>query len=93
MTTYTFDKKIFMEQMEKYVKDDEFIIFTNTPCGSISASKKAKGKLVTMGFAGSVFAKPDTIADIVQSKLSAMIVCKKNVLSDEVRKEFEEVKK
>jgi hypothetical protein len=85
LTTFTFDKKLFLEQMGIFVKDDEAVILTSSPCGIISTSKKHKGKIVTMLFAEEVFAKPDTISDIINSKIVSIIVCKKDILSDKAK--------
>lgn len=94
MTTYTFDKKLFLETIDKWVKDDEFVIFSTTPCGSLrAASKKVKGKTISFGFSQDAFENPDTISDILNSKIGGLIICKKSVLSKTVQKEMDEYQK
>jgi len=91
MATYTFNKEVFMEQMDKFVGDDEYIIFSTTPCGNISgASKRTKGKTMTIGFSEVVFDKPKTISDILSSKIAGMIVGKKEILSKSVQEDIKE---
>jgi len=80
-----------MEQMDEFIGDDEYIIFSTTPCGNISAaSKKTKGKTMTIGFSEDVFDKPETISDILSSKIAGMIVGKKEMLSKSLQEQIKE---
>lgn len=95
MGTYVFTKKQFMEQMDKFVKDDEVLVFTTTPYGQTSgASKKIPAKRIGFAFASDAFKDADHIHDIMQSKVAAMIVGKPEILAqnfqDEIAKDKEE---
>ena len=80
-----------MEQMDKLVDDNEFIIFSNSPWGSVSgASKKIKGKRINFGFSQEVFKDPQTVTDILKSKIGAMIVGNKSMLSEKMIEEIDE---
>lgn len=94
MTTYTFNKEMFLKNIENFVEKDEIVIFSSTPVGRISgATKKCKGKTINMGFSEDVFKDKETISDILGSKVFGLIVCKKKILSERVQKEFEEFEK
>ena len=92
--TLVFDKKLFLEQMGKLVEDDEFVIFSNILYGNMTAaSKKIAAKRIGIAFAGSVFKVPETIGDLLNSKVAGIIVCKKSRLSDDMQKQIKDFRK
>jgi hypothetical protein len=86
LTTYVFSKKQFIDQMGKFIGDDEVIILSNTACGSFAVNKKQHGKTISMHFAEDTFANQETISDIIHAKVLAVIACKKDMLSEKAQK-------
>jgi hypothetical protein len=93
MTTYTFDKKLFLEQMDKLIDDDAQVVFTNTPYGECSApTKKKRAKTIGFAFSEDVFEDKEGISDIIRSHIGAIIIGK-NIFSKQVQKEIQEFNK
>lgn len=89
--TLVFDKKLFMEQMDKFVNDDEYVIFSNIPQGSFNAaSKKIPAKRIGLAFSASVFKTPDSIADVLSMKIGGLLVCKWDALSANMQRQIKE---
>lgn len=94
MTTYTFNKELFLEAMENLIDDDEFVIFSTTPQGQMAAANKSfKAKKVGIAFSEDVFDKPNTISDILNSRVGGLIICKKEIISKQVKTEIENYEK
>lgn len=93
MPTWIFNKTEFIEQMKEYINDSEFVILTTTLCGKVSgARKKVQLKTVEMGFRADFFKSPETISDLMGSKLAMILACKEEVLSDSIKQEIRKLK-
>jgi predicted nucleic acid-binding protein len=92
VTTVVYSKKVFLKVMEELLKDDEFVVISNIIDGSISAGTKKKYLRVSVGFNQYSFIHPNSIVDVMNSKVFGLIVCKKELLAKELQKEDDEVK-
>lgn len=89
MGNFVYNKKLFMDQIDKLLKDDDFIMISNTPVGTMSAcSKKKNYKTFSMAFGEDLFKSPGDIRDLIQSRLFSLVVCKKDVLSDRLKEDI-----
>lgn len=85
MPTYIYNKKDFLEFIDKQVGDDEVIVFTNELIGNISMSKKSGIKL-THQYANDTFLD-EGIGHIAFGKSHplGMIIAKQERLSNKAK--------
>ena len=89
-TTVVYSKKVFLKVIEELIKDDEFVVISNI-LNSITAGNKKKHLKVSMGINQYSFLHPDSIVDVLNSKVFGLVVCKKELLAKELQKEDSEI--
>ncbi len=84
MTTAILTKKDYIELMTAAIADEEYVIISNTPCGTFSApTKKIKGFVVGFMIAHDVF-EGQSLSPIMKSKCFSITVTKKELLSKQI---------
>lgn len=68
-------KKKFMEWIDAQIKDDEFIVITNSIGGNFSASAKTNRKTVSFAFAADAFARKSDVGHIAFGKTPVLALC------------------
>lgn len=93
MPTYVYSKEDFIDFIEKQVKSDEVIVFTNEMHGNLSVSKK-KGIVLPHQYSDKAF-KEEGIGHIAFGETQALgvLIAKKERLSEDAKKAAEKIKK
>lgn len=91
MTCYVMSKKFFLEQIDKSIKD-EFVILSSM-MGNIRGASKKKLKSFEVGFTSDCFKSPETITDLLNSRLYGLIIMNKKLMPEETIKKITESEK
>jgi hypothetical protein len=91
MGCFVMSKKFFLEQMDKSIKG-EFIILSNQ-LGNIRGASKKKMKSFEVGFTNDCFKKPESINDLLNSRLWGLIMMDKKFMTEETIKNIIESEK
>lgn len=67
-------KKRFIEYLEKQIKDDEFVVLTQTLSGNMSVNKKRNSKTMQFDFAADAFAQ-EGLGHIMFGKTPVVAIC------------------
>jgi len=89
-TTVVYSKKVFLKVIEELIKDDEFVVISNI-LNSLTAGNKKRNLKVSMVVNQYSFLHPDSIVDVLNSKVFCLVVCKKEILAKELQKEDDEI--
>jgi hypothetical protein len=83
-------KKRFLEFIEKQIKDDEFVVMSNSLSGQLSANQKRNTKSATFDFAADAFAQKG-IGHIYLGKtpVVAICICPPEFISEKTLSEIE----
>lgn len=82
MPTHVMSKKAFIILLEKQVKDDEVILYSNE-VSQMTCSKKNESKTTHILYAANAFAEPHTVGDLFSENIAVggMLILNKNELS------------
>lgn len=88
MPTHIYDKKRFLEFIEKGISDDEVIIFTNE-INQIEYKKKIGVKQANMLFSCDAFKLKDTVGDLAKNPTVGFCILKRKDVSESALKFLE----
>lgn len=77
---------MFIQEMEKLIKDDEHIILTNDIEGAVEALKRKKLKRVPFVFSADAFEKEDTIGDLLKSEMFSVVIASNSIVANRFKK-------
>lgn len=77
----------------KGMKNSEIAFLSTIIQGQVSGATKNKLKSITFGFASDCFQNPETIGDIMHSKLFGIIIMEKKLMNQETLKRFKDSQK
>ena len=92
METSILSKDMFIE-MIKGMKNSEIAFVSNIIQGGIHGTTKKKLKNISFGFTSDCFQNPETIGDILNSKLFGVIIMEKKLMNQETLKRFKDSQK
>jgi len=98
MANEIYDKNTFIKMLQKCIPDDNFVVMTTIQDGITEAAAKDKkgnwkrNKRISFGFRPICFKRPEDIGDVMDSVAIALILCKKDILSDEIKNQIEKNK-
>ena len=72
---------------------NEIALLSNIIQGNVSGATKKKFKSFSVGFTSDCFKNPDTIGDLMNSKLFGLIIMDKKLMNQDTLKKFEEYQK
>lgn len=83
---YIFNKRQFIEQMQKVIKDDQAVIISTIKQGMMSGASKKKLKGFHVGFTNDCFKNPEDIRDLMKSFSAGLILLNPDDQSESVKK-------
>lgn len=95
MNTEIMTKQVFLQMIDKGMKDNEVIIFSNRleKIKVLSIKKKTYAKGYSVVYPKNIFKNEESINDLISSKLLGIIICDNKILNEKLQKQFKEVKK
>lgn len=95
MITELMTKEIFLEFIDKLIGKNEVVIFTNRleNIKVLSQKKQSYAKGYSVVYPNDIFKNKDSIADLMNCRLTGMIICDNKFLNDNLQKQFKEIKK
>lgn len=95
MVTEIMTKEVFLEFIDGLVDKNEVVIFTNRleNIKVLSIKKKNYAKSYNLIYPNDLFNNKDSIADLLNCKLTGMIICNSKYLNENLQKQFKEIKK
>lgn len=91
MGCFVMSKRFFLEQMNKSIKG-EYIILSNM-MGNMKGASKKKLKSFEVGFTNDCFKNPETITDLLNSRLWGLIMMDKKFMTEATIKNIIESEK
>ena len=87
--TMIFSKEQFMKTLDKSIADDDVIVLT-TIVEQMQVIPKKNKMRVEHAYAANTFKNPGSVNDIMNLLKGAFVVGKKNMVNNELEKQFEE---
>jgi hypothetical protein len=94
MITEIMTKEVFLEFVDKLIGKNEVVIFTNRleNIKLLSQKKTNYAKSYSAVYPNDIFKNKDSIADLMNCRLTGMIICDNKFLNDRLQKQFKEIK-
>ena len=92
METSIMNKEMLIECING-MKNNEIALFSNIIQGQVSGATKKKLKSFSIGFTNDCFKDPETIGDLINSKLFGLIIMDKKLMNQKILNEFEKWQK
>jgi hypothetical protein len=94
MITEVMTKEMFLEFIDKLVDKNEVVIFTNKleNIKLLSEKKQNYAKVYSSVFPNDIFKSKDSVADLMNCKLTGIIICHNKYLNDKLQNQFKEIK-
>lgn len=95
METEIMTKEVFLEFIDKLMNKNEVVIFTNRleNVKVLSQKKKNYAKSYSVVYPNDIFKNKDSIADLLNCRLTGIIICDNKFLNEKLQKQFKEIKK
>ena len=92
METSILTKDMLIETI-KCMETNEIAFLSNIIQGQVSGATKKKLKSINIGFTNDCFKNPETIGDLINSKLFGLIIMDKKLMNQKTLKKFNDYQK
>lgn len=93
MITEIMTKEVFLEFIDELIGKNEVVIFTNRleNIKVLSQKKQNYAKSYSVVYPNDIFKNKDSIADLMNCRLTGLIICDNKFLNDKLQKQFKEI--